>query len=116
MDDAKTWAVSLMNWYEISHKQAHTGINPGQTYTLEWGLSKTVTKGLDLGLVGYVQQQTTASTGTSGSLSHVFAAGPEISCLIPKCYVIASLRYLREFAAKDRPEGNAVTLTFTKRF
>jgi hypothetical protein len=26
------------------------------------------------------------------------------------------LRYLREFGAKDRPEGNLVTLTLTKRF
>jgi len=117
-DADKNWAVSLLNWYEINQKQANTGVTLGQTLTSEWGISKTVAKGVDVGLVGYAQQQTTANTGpgTSGSLSHVFAIGPEICGMIPKINVITSVRYLREFGAKDHSEGNTVTLTLTKRF
>jgi hypothetical protein len=36
--------------------------------------------------------------------------------MISKVNVIASLRYANEFEVKDRPEGQLVTLTLTKRF
>jgi hypothetical protein len=119
LDQEKTWAASWLNRYEISHEQEETGVTPGHVLTMEWGISKTVCQGLDLGVVGYWQQQvtdTTMGSFSSDSLSRVVALGPEVSGVIPKINVIASVRYLREFAAKDRPEGNTVTLTFTKGF
>ena len=48
-DDAKSWALSLLNRYEINTRQDQTGITPGEMYTLEWGLSKSVAKGVDVG-------------------------------------------------------------------
>ena len=49
----KTWALSLLNRYEFCHEQEQTDIDPGQVYTLEFGLSKSLSKTLDIGVFGY---------------------------------------------------------------
>lgn len=116
-DPEKTWAVSLLNRYEFSHEQRKTHIDPGQVYTLEWGLSKNVGKGIDLGLIGYYQQQVTEDKGRnrfSDKLDRKVGIGPEVNALCPKLGLFASLRYAYEFAAKERPEGHLFTLTLTK--
>jgi len=118
-DEAKTWAVSLLNRYEFCHEQQDTDVNPGQVYTIEWGLSKSVAKTIDVGFIGYYQQQTTEDNGShsfSDALDRKVGFGPEISMFCPKCGLFASLRYAYEVAARERPEGNLVTLTLTKRF
>jgi hypothetical protein len=118
VDAGKTWAVSALNRYEIHHKNKDLNITPGDNYTLEWGLSKSVIPTIDVGVVGYYQQQVTRDKGPGASREkdRVAAIGPEIAGVCPKLGLITSLRYLREFGAKDRPEGNLVTLTLTKRF
>lgn len=121
-DEAKTWAISLLNRYEVSTEQNqsydHTDITPGNMYSLEWGLSKTVTKGVDVGLAGYWQQQITADDGKGAAqaFSHVVGIGPEVSVFWQKIGLISSLRYEYEVDSKDRPQGHAVVLTLTKRF
>jgi hypothetical protein len=117
-DAAKTWAISLLNRYEVSTEQDQTDITPGNMYSLEWGLSKTVTKGVDVGLAGYWQQQITADDGKGAAqaFSHVVGIGPEVSVLWEKIGMISSLRYEYEVDSKDRPQGQAVVLTLTKRF
>jgi hypothetical protein len=117
-DEEKTWALSLLNRYEVNSEQDQTDITPGNMYSLEWGASKTICKGVDVGLVGYWQQEITADSGTgaASALSHVVGIGPEVSVLWEKLGLISSLRYEYEVDAKDRPEGQAVVLTLTKRF
>ncbi len=118
VNEEKTWAVGLLNRYEINHEQRDTDITPGQTLTMEWGLSKSVCKGVDLGVIGYWQQQVTQNSGpgTSDALAHVVGVGPEILTFCPKLGLFASARYVHEFAAKDRPEGDLAVVTLTKRF
>ncbi len=117
-DSAKTWALSLLGRYEFNMEQQYTHLTPGQDLTLEWGLSKGLSKTVDVGLIGYYQQQTTTDSGPGATnlKSRVVAAGPEINAVCPKLGIITSLRYAREFAAEYRPEGNTFTLTLTKRF
>lgn len=117
-DTGKTWALSLLNRYEFCHEQDETGIDPGQVYTLEFALSKAVSKTLDLGLVGYWQQQTTQDSGATATSAHdrKVGLGAEISGVCPLTGVLGSLRYVHEFDAIERPEGDLVTLTVTKRF
>lgn len=117
-DSDKTWALSLLGRYEFNMEQQDTHITPGQELTLEWGLSKSLCKTVDAGLIGYYQQQTTTDSGpgTTSLKSRVVGVGPEISAVCPKLGIITSLRYAREFAAEYRPEGNTFTLTVTKRF
>ena len=116
-DQEKSWALSLLNRYEFCHEQEQTDIDPGQVYTLEFALSKSFSKMLDAGLVGYWQQQTTSDDGNTGSMhDRKLGLGAEISGVCPKLGIITSLRYVYEFDAAERPEGQLVTLTLTKRF
>ena len=117
-DKEKTWAVSLLNRYEFCHEQEQTHINPGQVYTAEWAISKNFRKTIDVGVIGYYQQQTTKDSGATATtkLDRKVGIGPEISMVCPKLGLITSVRYAYEFAAVERPEGQLVTLTFTKRF
>ena len=116
LDAEKTWALSALNRYEIHHEHEDFDITPGNTWTIEWGLSKSLTKTVDVGVVGYYQAQVTNDDPGSGSKDHVVGIGPEISAFCPKLGLFTSLRYLREFDAKDRSEGNNIVLTLTKRF
>jgi hypothetical protein len=117
IDEGKTWAVSALNRYEFNTEQRDTHATPGQAYTLEWGVSKTLAKVVDLGAVGYYQQQVTTDSGApASSRNRVAAVGPEVSVAFPKQMFFVSLRYNYEFMAESRAQGNAVTLTLTKRF
>lgn len=117
-DAEKTWALSLLNRYEFCHEQEDTHIDPGQVYTLEFALSKSVTKTLDVGLIGYWQQQTTQDGGqaTTGAHDRKIGLGAEISGVCPITGLLGSLRYAYEMDAVERPEGHLVVLTMTKRF
>jgi hypothetical protein len=118
-DEPKTWALSGLCRYEINMENSDVHITPGQEFTLEWGASRTFAKTIDVGLVGYYQQQITKDNGHDGTvashdLDHVASVGPEVNAFIPKLKLFASLRYLYEFGASDRPQGSTVTLTLTK--
>jgi hypothetical protein len=117
-DKAKTWSISALNRYEINQENDDTGIKPGQYWTLEWGLAKSLSKTVDLGLAGYYQAQTTLASGQGASdvKDHVVGIGPEITLVCPKLGLNTSVRYLRETGAQNRPEGNTFNITFTRRF
>jgi len=109
--------VSALNRYEFSTEQRDSHLIPGQTYSMEWGVSKSVCKEADLGVVGYYQQQVNPNEGSPfSSRSRVAAVGPEVSFMFPKQMFFVSVRYNYEFMAESRAQGNAITLTLTKRF
>ncbi len=117
-DEAKRFAISVLNRYEFNQKKKDTDITPGQAYTVEGGISYDIAKGLDLGVIGYYQQQVTedSGTGASDNRDRVAGIGPEINAFFPKMMFGVSLRYAYEFIAKDRLQGNTITLTVTKKF
>jgi hypothetical protein len=118
LDEEKTWSVSALNRYEFNTEERDTDITPGQIWTIEWGVAKAVSPTLELGLSGYYQAQTTKDygTGASSALDNVLAIGPEIAGVWPKAGLLYSLRFLHEIQSQDRPQGDIVTLTLTKRF
>jgi len=117
IDAEKTWAVSALNRYEFNTEQRDLHVTPGEAYTFEWGVSKTVAKVVDLGVVGYYQQQVFSNSGApSSSRNRVAAVGPEISVAFPKKMFFATLRYNYEFMAENRAQGETFALTLTKRF
>jgi hypothetical protein len=121
LDSAKTWAISVLNRYEIHTQHNEIDITPGDTYSLEWGVSKAIAKSIEVGLVGYYQQQVTDDSGSAVNYDksiydRVIGLGPEILMFCPRLNLFTSLRYCREFSATQRPEGNLISLTFTKRF
>lgn len=114
LDKEKTWSVSALNRYEIHHEHDDYDVTPGNTWTLEWGIGKSLSKTVEAGVVGYYQAQLTDDDPSSHEKDHVAAIGPEISAFCTKLKLFASLRYLHEFSAKDRPEGHLISLTLTK--
>ena len=118
LDSDKTWAVSALNRYEFNTEQHDTDITPGQAYTLEWGVSKTVAKVVDLGVVGYYQQKVNSDSGTGAMINRDRAAaiGPEVSLAFPQAMLFVSFRYHYEFMAENRAQGHTFALTLTKRF
>jgi hypothetical protein len=117
-DKEKTWAFSQLNRYEINTEQDTTDITPGNMFTADFSLSKTVMQGVDVGVSGYYQQLVTKDSGAhaSSDYSHVVGIGPEISAFWPQIGLFSSLRYAYELDAKDRPQGQTVVLTLTKPF
>ena len=117
-DEAKTWALSLLNRYEINQEERDSDITPGNQWTLEWGISKSVKPTIDLGLVGYCQLQTTTDSGAGASGEHdqALGFGPEVNAFWPSLGLFTSLRYTYEVQAKDRPQGQTFVLTLTKVF
>lgn len=118
MDAEKTWSLSLLNRYEFCGEQEDTDTNPGQVYTLEFGLAKSLSKTLDVGVIGYWQQQTTEDSGPLATTAEdrKIGLGAEISGVCPYIGMLGSLRYAYEMDAVERPEGHLVVLTLTKRF
>ena len=120
VDPEKTWAVSALNRYEFNTEQSDTHDTTGQAWTLEWGVSKSVTKTVDLGAVGYYQKKVTGDSGSTPSglkpMDTAAAVGPEVSVAFPKPMLFVSFRYLYEFMAVNRAQGNVFVLTLTKRF
>ena len=119
VDEAKTWAVSALTRYEFNTRQSDTRVTRGQAFTLEWGVSKTLQKVIDLGVVGYYQQKVTDDSGPSAFVAprdRVAAVGPEINVAFPKFMFFVSGRYLYEFMSENRAQGHTFTLTLTKRF
>jgi hypothetical protein len=117
-DSEKLYSVSLLNRYELNHEQDQTGITPGNTDTLEFGVSRALTKTIEAGVIGYYQVQTTddSGVGAGNNHDHIAGVGPEITLACPKTKILTSLRYAYEFEAKDRPQGHVLCLTLTRRF
>lgn len=119
----KSISVSVLNRYEIHHENTKLDITPGDTYSMEWGISKSLTKEIEVGVAGYYQQQMNDDTGrgaffdsTRESHDRVLGIGPEVSMFCSRLKTFFSLRYAYEFAAVDRSEGHRVNLTLTRRF
>ncbi len=121
-DVERTWTASVLARYEKHSNQSERDVRYGDDFHFEWGLSKTVSRGIDVGLAGYCQWQVTDDSGDDvtwdkSDNDRVFAAGPEVAVMIPPpVLLLVSLRTIWEFEAKDRTEGNVTVLTLTKIF
>jgi hypothetical protein len=120
-DTEKTWAISALGRYEISYESTEYDITPGNVLSIEGGLSKTVSPGLDLGVIAYYQAQTTRDAGSDGvassdDLDSVVAVGPELLWLWKQVGMFVSVRYGYEVMSEDRPQGHTGVITLTKRF
>ncbi len=117
IDADKLWAVSALNRYEFNTEKDGTDITPGQAYTLEWGVSYALRKTIEVGAVGYYQQQVTSDSGQSATgRDRVAAVGPEVRAFCTKYGFNTELRYLYEFMSESRLQGHTIALVFTKRF
>lgn len=120
-DAEKTWALSALARYEISHESDDYNITPGDVLSLEGGLSKAFSPNFEAGVWAYYQGQVTrdeadAGVSVSREKDQVVGVGPEAVWFWQKAGLFVSLRYAYEVLAEDRPQGHRGTLTLTKKF
>jgi hypothetical protein len=115
-DKNRSWSISALNRYEIHYERNDYQLTPGQVWTLEWGLAKSLSKTVDLGFAGYAQLQATEprTMNDPTAKERAVGMGPELTFVIPKLGVSTSVRYLKEVGVQQRPQGNIFNVTFTK--
>ncbi|MDY7114758.1 transporter [Halomonas sp. SSL-5] len=122
LDADKTWNVSALSRYEIKTEQDDTGITPGDSWLVEWGLGHRLQNGLELGLVGYDAWQLEADDGAAtGAKAERHAIGAEAGYLWPMAGVMLKGAVYHEYDAEGgalkkglESEGDAIRLQLTK--
>ena len=111
----KSWGFSAYEMYEFHTTQEGTGTHPGQTFDLDYSLTKTLTFSeaptLQIGIAGYEQRQTTATTGPAITPEEtteryaVNAVGVASNVTLPKRKVNLGLKFFEEFANRSTFQG-----------
>ncbi len=120
-DCEKTWHLSVLGRYETNSRKHDVDVRPGDDFHIEWGLGKTICKGLDVGLTAYTHWQITDDRGSAVTYDsdvhdRFYSLGPEILYFCEPAKMFFSLRYQREFGARDRTEGHNTVLSIVKIF
>ena len=107
--------------YEFHRTQEGTGINPGETFDLDYSLMGTLPVPKDfqlqVGLVGYEQRQTTATTGptisamTSNERYAVNSLGFAVNSTFPKRKASLGVKYFKEFLDRSTFQGYSVQIS-----
>ena len=114
-DEARTFSLIMVQTWEYNSKISGMDLRPGSRLSLNWALSKIWLDGmLETDVLGYDQWQVGFDSGAdqvpllAGVLDSVHAAGVQLG--IPKWGI--ALKYLHEFEARQRFQGQIVTFTF----
>jgi hypothetical protein len=115
MTEDRATVVSAFQMYEFHTTQEGTDIHPGQTLSLDYSATQTVTLQSDLrlqvGVAGYEQWQTTARTGPNitpaeeDSRYRINAIGLAANVLLPERKVSLGAKYFKEFSNKSTFQG-----------
>ena len=118
LKENKRLVLSAFQMYEFHGVQEGTGINPGETFDLDYSmmgsLLRTNSFQLQAGLVGYEQRQTTATKGPgiseTASMDRyaVNALGFAVTSAFPKHKASVGLKYFKEFADRSTFQGYSV--------
>ncbi|WP_299233285.1 transporter [uncultured Halomonas sp.] len=121
LDADRTWSVSALSRYEIKTEQDDTGITPGDSWLVEWGIGHRLANGLELGLVGYDAWQLEADDGAAtDAKAERHAVGAEAGYLWPTVGVMLKGAVYHEYDAEGgglkglESEGDAIRLQLTK--
>lgn len=122
----KSWAVSSFEMYEFHTTQEGTGTHPGQTFDLDYSLTKAVTftnaSTLQFGVVGYEQRQTTATTGSTITPEEtteryaVNAVGGSSNVTFAKGKFSLGFKVFDEFANRSTFQGYSLQFSGSFRF
>jgi hypothetical protein len=123
-EDRKT-TVSAFQMYEVHTEQEGTGIHPGQTFSLDFSLMRTLPVGerpwLQVGLVGYNQRQTTARRGPgvtpeqAAARYKVNSLGFASSANLPG-KVNVGFKYFQEFSNRSTFQGHSIQISGAIKF
>ena len=126
LTESKRTAVSAFEMYEVHTEQDGTGIEPGDTFDLDYSAMQTFSPGQNLnvqaGVVGYAAWQTTDKTGPgitpSEEAAHyrVYSLGFASNLILPSQKVTLGFKYFDEFSNKSTFEGYSVQITGAVKF
>jgi len=122
----KSWAFSAYEMYEFHTTQEGTRTHPGQTFDLDYSLTRTFTltkpSTLQIGVAGYEQRQTTATTGPAITPEEtteryaVNALGGLTNVTFSKPKVSLGLKFFEEFANRSTFQGYSLQFSGSVRF
>jgi len=122
----QSWAFSAYEMYEFHTTQEGTGTHPGQTFDLDYSLTKTLTftktPPLQIGVAGYEQRQTTATTGPQITPPEateryaVNALGFAFNVMFPMHKASLGMKYFEEFANRSTFQGFSLQFAGSIRF
>ena len=122
-DSHKAWHASIISRYEVHGEKKDFDVTPGDDFTFEWGIGKTIPKKQiwSYGVSGYAHWQLTEDEGTdvfydASVKDKIFAVGPEVTWYIPKAKLNVEFRSQFEFGAIDRSQGTKICLSLFKNF
>ena len=126
LTENRATAISAYQIYEFHTTQEGTDIHPGQTLSLDYSATQTVSLQSDLrlqvGLAGYEQWQTTARTGPNITPAEeearyrINALGVAANVLLPGRKVSLGAKYLKEFSNKSTFQGYSFQVSGTVNF
>ena len=112
---------SMFEMYEFHMTQEGTEIHPGQTFDLDYSLmtslKRTAKLQLQVGIAGYAQRQTTATTGpeiappTEQDRYAVNSLGFAINAAFPRRKASLGMKYFKEFANRSTFQGYSLQFT-----
>jgi hypothetical protein len=117
----KRTAISAFQMYEFHGTQEGTGVHPGQTFNLDYSVTRAFPlhgdAGLQIGVVGYEQRQTTGRRGpgiTPPQADSRYAAnalGFTGNLSLPTRGVGLGLKYYREFSNRSTFQGYSLQIS-----
>jgi hypothetical protein len=123
--DRRMAVVSALT-YEIHGDKDGFDLTPGDTMTLNWGVSQYLPLKsdhsllLEVGPAGYSSWQTTDDTGSDARNpevhDEVHAAGGQLGVTFVQWKTSVNFHYFYEYAAEDHFAGHSIGLNFAKKF
>jgi len=126
LTNGKSWALSAYEMYEFHTTQEGTRTHPGQTFDLDYSLTRTFavakSTSLQIGVAGYEQRQTTATTGPAITTEEtteryaVNALGAASNVTFAKRKVNLGLKFFEEFANRSTFQGYSLQVSVSLKF
>lgn len=119
LDPASGYEVSMAAGFTFNGENPDTNYRTGTEFHFETALMKHVSKDFAFGLAGYYYQQVTGDSGSGAVLGsfkgETAAIGPNLTYnfKVGNVPVLTSVRWLHEFRAVNRAQGDAGFLTIT---
>jgi hypothetical protein len=130
------WDVGARAAYSMNTRNVDTRYHTGNYLNVDATLMKSLTDSMRVGVSGYAVMQTTRDSvarapdmstlsgqalaarqeATEGDKGHVLGAGPEFAYIHGSGDFLLDGRFMKEFSAKDRPDGFTAIVTLSKPF
>jgi hypothetical protein len=118
-DEQRGTALTMTGFYEIHHNKEDVDFRPGSHFTLNYGISQYLPLSekflSELGIVGFGQWQVTKDEGSDvvdkDAKDQVYGLGLQAGLIYLPWQGQLTFKWIREFKAEDRFEGNFFTLS-----